>query len=111
VQEWFAAGKEDHRHPEGLEVVQEGQALLQRQLPLRLGGRGLGVAVDAFQVAAAGDVPDHHRPLVLGKLQQVRGQTPGMAAVAQDIGGFHRPAIEFGDADHSSRFGNGLWAA
>ena len=73
VHQRFAAGKQHHRDLEGLQVIQQGQALGQRQLIVRCRRRGLGVAVHAFEVAAAGDVPDHHRPFVFGKLQQMRG--------------------------------------
>ena len=49
----------------------------------------------AAQVAPARAVPDRHGLLVRGELEEVAGQSPAAAAVAQRVRRFHRPAIQF----------------
>ena len=66
---------------------------------------GLGVAVEALEVALPGDVPDHHRLFVRRELQEVGRQVLGPAVpVTQHIPGFHRAAIEFGNSDHGTAY-------
>ena len=60
----LASGKEHHRNAEGGQVVDQGLALRGGQFVRAGFVPGMGVAVHAAQVAAAGDVPDHHRFLV-----------------------------------------------
>jgi hypothetical protein len=49
--------------------------------------------MQALQVAALGDIPDHHWLFIGGKLQQMGRQVPGAAVVAQHVAGFHRAAV------------------
>ena len=46
---------------------------------------GMGVAMHALQVAFSGNIPDHHRPFVFGKLQQVGGQGGRVASITEGI--------------------------
>ena len=82
------------------QVVDHGLGLFGADVVGAVHGHGLGVAVHAFQVAALGHVPDHHGLLVLGELEQVRGQVAGFTAVTQGVGGLHLTAIQFGNTDH-----------
>ena len=65
----LAPGKQHHRHAEILQVPEQGQAFRVGQFIGRRARGGLGIAVDAFEVALLGDVPDHHRLFVRGELQ------------------------------------------
>jgi hypothetical protein len=70
----------------------------------------MGIAVDTFQVACPGHVPDHHRLLVRRELEQMRGQIPRKPSITKRIRGLYSPTIEFGDAYHfliPAGFGSG----
>ncbi len=97
----FAAGKEHHRRAVGGEIVDDGLALFGGDFVLAVGVDGLGVTVHALQIATAGHVPDHHRFLVLGELEQVGGKLARMAPVAKGVGGLDLTTVKLGDADHS----------
>ena len=84
----------------GGEVVDEHLSLFGIDGIFALVGHGLGVAVGAFQVAALGHVPDHHRLLVGGELEQMGRQLAGVAAVTQGVRGFHLAAVKLGNTDH-----------
>ena len=58
----LAAREDQHRHPVGLEVVHHAEHFLRGQLALVVVVGRQRVAVLAGQVAAADQVPDHHRP-------------------------------------------------
>jgi hypothetical protein len=60
-QQRLAAGEDQHRHAEGLEVVHHAEDFLGRQLAGEILVGGNRVAVLAGQVAAPDQVPDHHR--------------------------------------------------
>ena len=76
MEERLPAGKERHRTAESGEVVEHPQYLGGGELVAGRMAVRSGVAVHARQVAALRDIEDHHRPLVLGELEKVRGQ-PG----------------------------------
>ena len=96
----LAAREEHDRRAVGGQVVDHGLGLFGADVVGAVHGHGLGVAVHALQVAALGHVPDHHGLLVLGELEQVRGQVAGFTAVTQGVGGLHLTAIQFGNTDH-----------
>ncbi len=60
-QQWLAAGEDQHRNARGLQVVHDLEDLLGRELAREVHVAGERVAVDAVQVAAPDQVPDHHR--------------------------------------------------
>jgi hypothetical protein len=72
----FSAGKQKYRHAEVREIIYHGNGLVMGEFVVIGDVFGPGVTVNAFQVAAPCHVPDHHRLLVDGKLEQVRGQGP-----------------------------------
>ena len=97
----LAAGEQHHRHAEILQIPEQGQAFIKAEFIGGPGGGGLGVAMEALEVAPFGDVPDHHRLLVGGELQEVGRQVLGpAAAVAKHIAGLHRAAIKLGNSHH-----------
>ena len=96
----LAAREEHDRRAVGGQVVDHGLGLFGADVVGAVHGHGLGVAMHALQVAALGHVPDHHGLLVLGELEQVRGQVAGFTAVTQGVGGLHLTAIQFGNTDH-----------
>jgi hypothetical protein len=55
----------------------------------------MGIAMDAFQVTAAGNIPNDHRFLVFGKLEKMGRQMPAVPPITQGVGGFYSAAIEF----------------
>lgn len=70
----------------------------------------MGVAVDTFQVACPGHVPDHHRLLIRGELKQMRRQILRKPSVTERVRGLYCPAIEFRDTYHlliPAGFGSG----
>ena len=83
----FAAGKEHDRSAVPGQIVDDGLGLGRGNFVFSFRIDGLGVTVHATQVAATGHVPDHHRLLVLGKLQQMRRQFAGFAAITQGVRG------------------------
>jgi hypothetical protein len=90
-QEGFSAGKKEHWNPEAGQVIDQGIGLRGSQLLLpRLGG-GIGIAVEAGEVAATGHVPDHHRSLVLREPLEVSREACGLPAISEDIGGLSLP--------------------
>jgi hypothetical protein len=93
--ERLAARKKDHRHAEAGEVLEQGKALVGRQLARVLLVLRLAVAVDAPQVARAGAVPDDDGLLVGRELEEVAGQALALGAIPEHIARFHRAAIEF----------------
>ena len=96
----FAAGEEHDRRAVGGEVVNHDLGLLGGNGVDALVGFGLGIAVRAFEVAAARHVPYDHRLLVGGELEKVGRQLAGMAAVTQGVGRFHLSAVELGNTNH-----------
>ena len=97
----FAAGKQHDRHAEILQVGKQSQAFGVAQFIRRRARGGLGVAVEALEIALFGDVPDHHRLFVRRKLEEMGRQVLGPAVpVTQHISGFHGAAIEFRNSDH-----------
>lgn len=91
----FAAGKKHHRRAEGRQVVDHGLGLFGIDIIRAVHFHGMGIAVHALEVAALGHVPDNDRFLVLGELQQMRGQFAGFTAVAQCVRRFHLSAVQF----------------
>ena len=61
AQQRLAARQDQRRHAEGLEVVHDREHLLRRQLAREIDVGRDRVAVHAGEVAAADQVPDHHR--------------------------------------------------
>ena len=72
AQQRLAAGKDQHRYAEGFEVVHSAADLRRGELPREVDVGGDGVAVLAAQVAAAHQVPDHHRSARTAALRQRR---------------------------------------
>jgi len=67
-------GKEDHRGAEGGQVGQKRLSLFRCQLIGVKNVPGIGVTVDALQVAPPCHVPDDDGALVRGKLQEMGGK-------------------------------------
>jgi hypothetical protein len=70
----------------------------------------MGIAVDTFQVACPGHVPDHHWLLIRRELKQMRRQIFRKPSVTERIRGLYSPTIEFGDTYHflvPAGFGSG----
>jgi hypothetical protein len=61
---------------------------------------GTGIAVNTVQVAGLGDIPNHYRFFVLGKLEQMRREFAGMPPVAKGVRWFYSTAVEFRYAYH-----------
>ena len=78
------------------EVVDDGLHLLPSELARVAGGGGVGVAVDAAEVAGAGDVPDGDG--FAGGGVAVRGLVAG--AVAEVVSGLSGAGPEFGEIGH-----------
>jgi hypothetical protein len=55
----------------------------------------LGIAVNTVQIAGPGDIPNHDRIFVLGKLEQMRRQVTRTSPISQGIRWLHRTAIKF----------------
>jgi len=72
-QQRLAAGENQHRHAEALEVVHHGIDLLRAQFAGEVLVGGDRVAVLAGEVAAADQVPDDDRPRRIALLAQRRG--------------------------------------
>ena len=98
----FAAGEQHDGSAVGGEIGDDGLALFRGDFVLPLGIDGLRVAVHALEVTTAGHVPDHHRLLVFGELEQVGRELAGMATVAQRVGRLHLAAVQLGNADHGN---------
>jgi len=58
------------------------------------------VTMYAFEIAPLSHVPDYNGLLVFGKLEQVRRQLSGFAAITKSIGCFDGAAIQFRNTYH-----------
>jgi hypothetical protein len=99
-QERFASGKKNNRGAEPGQVLDERPSFFPGQFSGVFPVLGMGIAVDAFQVASLPYVPHHHRFLIFRKLEEVGREFLGMPPVTQGVRGFHRSAVQFRNPDH-----------
>ena len=111
AEERFAAGEEDGGDAEVGEVVEDGFAFGGGEFAFVFAGFGGGVAVDAFEVAGAGEVPDDDWAAVGGGfgdghfLVWGRVDLGDGAAVAVWGGGGFEAGVEGADVEHCEPHG------
>jgi hypothetical protein len=101
-QERLSSREEDDRGPKSSQVFDERLSLAGCEFPEIFPVPRMRVAMNAFQVTALPHIPDYHRFLVLGKLEEVGGEPRRMPPVAQRVRGLHGPAVQFRNTDHEN---------
>ena len=95
VDEWFAAGEQDARHAELRQIIEHAPALVQGEFAGIFARVGIRIAMNALEIATAGDVPDDNGPAFGGGARSAVS-----LAVSQGVGGLGEAAVELGDVDH-----------